>query len=111
MTLTRKSTLGSYGYYLALVALSCYLFVSSAHAAGKVYNQSPWTLKYTTNPSPNNSCRSCCYFWNWQNASPRGQMCSCTQQNLAKTKTSGGDVDGFCYADRDYYWSDEITMG
>ena len=98
------TTLGSCGYYLALLALSFFLLASSAHA-GKVYNQSPWPGLYTTNASPNDNCRSCCYFWNWQNSSPQGKMCSCTQKILAKNRATGSDVDGFTYAERDYYWS------
>ncbi|KAJ9645953.1 hypothetical protein H2201_005562 [Coniosporium apollinis] len=90
---------------LLLLALGFFMYISTVQAAGKIYNQSPWTLKYTTNPSPNNGCSSCCYFWNWNNASPRGQMCSCTQVNLgSKGSKTNADVDGFCYADRDYYY-------
>ncbi|KAG8943263.1 hypothetical protein FRC04_003130 [Tulasnella sp. 424] len=76
---------------------------------GTIYNQSPWTLLYTTNPSPDDHCTSCCYFWNWNNGGKRDQQTTCTQRSLAKkqppTAGKGVDVDGFTYADRDYYYS------
>ena len=92
---------------LFLVAFLLVLSISTVvSAAGHISNQSPWTLKYTTNPSPNAQCTSCCYFWNWRNSSPRGQMCSCTQRDLAsRASRTDVDVDGFTFATRDYYFS------
>lgn len=107
MSLQRNTSLNSRYSYLALLAFTFFmLLISSAYGGGVVQNQSPWTLKHTVgNPSPNDNCRSCCYFWNWSNGSPRGRMTSCTQRNLPKRQTTSGDIDGFCYADRDYYFS------
>ncbi|KAH8802207.1 hypothetical protein F5882DRAFT_393178 [Hyaloscypha sp. PMI_1271] len=103
---------GSLGLLLFSMLLATTVSAGSCSGSfcGTVYNQSPWTLKYTTDPVDLNggTCTSCCYFWNWNNGSPRGEQTRCTQKSLAKTKSAGGsgvDVDGFCYADRDYYFS------
>lgn len=73
---------------------------------GKIHNKSSWTLLYTTDPRrPGKPCTSCCYFWNWDSD---GEMTTCTQTPLASKGSAGGssvDVDGFCYADRDYWYN------
>ncbi|KIO23519.1 hypothetical protein M407DRAFT_27045 [Tulasnella calospora MUT 4182] len=87
------------------------LFTSSVRAdgcagpvCGTIANASAWTLLYTTNPTENNHCTSCCYFWNWRNGPNGAQQTSCSQASLGTNQSKGGsgvDVDGFTYADRD----------
>lgn len=90
--------------------LSLFLLFFSSVQAGTVYNQSPWTLRYTTNPRADTGCTSCCFFWNWRNGSPRSQQTTCTQRNLSSKQSAG--AEGFCYADVDYYFSGrKITKG
>ena len=78
---------------------------------GSVQNNTPWTLLYTTNPNTSDpKVTGYCQFWNWPSFLwVTSKRVKCTQQPLApgafigKDEQGGTDVDGFTFADRDWY--------
>ncbi|MCJ1269859.1 hypothetical protein MMC22_009752 [Lobaria immixta] len=72
---------------------------SSLAAGARVFNNSPWTIRYTTDAGTN--APNLCHFWNWPSGGDK--IVKCTQKNLAAGKTINlSTLDGFTYADRRY---------
>ena len=92
--------------YLSLLVLLLAQF-SSLVAGGRVFNNSPWTIRYTTDAGTN--APNLCHFWNWPSGGDK--IVKCTQKNLAAGSTINlSSLDGFTYADRQYLCTGNILI-
>ena len=73
---------------------------SSLAAGARVFNNSPWEIRYTTDAG-SSSAPNLCHFWNWPSGGDK--IVKCTQKYLAAGKTINlSSLDGFTYAERKY---------
>ena len=86
--------------------------ISTAFLCGEAINNSPWTMKWADFDQGASENMDRCQIYNWNNGgdspNPDPQLKKCKQRDVPSGVHVGGylndgiDVDGICFADRDY---------
>lgn len=95
---------------------------SKIFGCGVVHNDTPYNMKYTTNPNAKLDLNhpkpgdGYCKIWNWSGYfSFKQKTVMCTQKPLKPHTSVGGrkskvDVDAYCFADRNYFAEGSVRI-